>query len=74
MKRTIEILVLSVILCFIFVQNQRRSYWKERYESTAVWADTLYEENLRLCDTITFLKHQYHVNNSFNSSKTEMAR
>jgi len=73
MIKLLELLALLFVASVIVFQDQRRSFWKERYEHTSAWADTLYEENLRLCDTITYLK-RYNVKNSSDSFEPEVAR
>ena len=51
-------LAILAMLCLSSITNyNRRIFWKERYEETAVWADSLYEQNIRLSNQVLKLQH-----------------
>lgn len=49
--------VIALVICYIGSTKQQ-TFWKERCLSTQAWADSLYDENLRLADTITYYKYK----------------
>lgn len=53
--KTLAIIVL--VICYVGSTGQK-TFWKTRCLSTQDWADSLYSENLRLADTITYYKYQ----------------
>jgi len=61
MSRTVRniIEIFAVFFVFLVIVSQRRntSYWKERYLDTSIWADTLYEENIRLSDSLIYYRN-----------------
>lgn len=41
--------------------NSHKTYWKRQYLESKAWIDTLYEENLRLSDTIINLRNDNYL-------------
>jgi len=59
MSNGINIFLVFIILCLNIAQCNSRTYWKKRYTDTSVWADTLYSDNLKLCDSVRYYKDMY---------------
>ena len=50
--------IVAIVLCVaVFINYKQKSFWKERYYEQQIFADSLYESNLRLCDSITSLRY-----------------
>lgn len=60
MRESIGWLIIVLLLINISVTD-KKSYWKNRYKDSQTWADTLYEENLRLADTINKIKNDNYL-------------
>jgi len=54
-RTDIVVLLLLFVLFFSFAKKDNK-YWKDKYIQAQIWADSLYDENLRLADTITYLR------------------
>jgi len=52
----IKFFIIVIMLMVVISQRRSTNYWKERYTDTSVWADTLYEENLRLSDSLIYYR------------------
>jgi hypothetical protein len=59
MKKSFFAITLGILITLSITQYQRKTYWKEQYINTSVWADTLYEQNLKLYDSLHYYQKEF---------------
>lgn len=56
-----RLLVILFLLAICVRNNSNKHYWKTKCIESQIWADTLYEETIRLSDTIAALRNDNYL-------------